>query len=399
MITRALVWRLGLSQLVCWGVSYYLVAVFGERIGRETGWSATLVYGGFSVALVVMGAVSPAVGRAVDRHGGRAVMTAGSVLIAASCLILAAATDLAVYYAAWVLLGIAMRMSLYDAAFAALVRIGGPAARRPIAEVTLLGGLASTALWPLGAALADRVGWRVALVAYAGLALLTVPIHLSIPTARHRAAAPEGQPPIAPPLAVSTRDRAAAAILFATATTLASTLNSAMSAHMIGLLGSLGLGTSLAVWASSLRGVGQSLARLLEVLSGSRLSPLALGVVATALIPAGCALGLLAAGSAAAALAFCFLYGAGFGLNTITRGTQPLVLFDPASYGEVMGRLVAPSFYLSALAPAAFAALLDRIGPAASMQIAAAWSAAIFLPSLALWLRFRTRAAPVTTSI
>ncbi len=39
---------LGISQLVCWGISYYLIGVFGELIAADLGWSRTLVYGGFS---------------------------------------------------------------------------------------------------------------------------------------------------------------------------------------------------------------------------------------------------------------------------------------------------------------------------------------------------------------
>ena len=175
MITRGLVWRLGLSQLLCWGLSYYLIGVLGERIVAETGWSATLVYSGFSGALVVMGLVSPLVGRFVDRHGGRPVMMAGSLLLAASCVGLSLARDLVSYGAAWACLGLAMRMTLYEAAFAALARIGGASARRPIAQITLLGGLASTVFWPVGNALAEAFGWRGAALAYAGIALLTLP--------------------------------------------------------------------------------------------------------------------------------------------------------------------------------------------------------------------------------
>src|SRR3546814_14131229 len=69
-------------------------------------------------------------------------MVAGSCLSALGCIILAFAHDLVVYYAAWLCLGLAMRMCLYEAAFAALARIAGPAAKRPISQITLLGGLA-----------------------------------------------------------------------------------------------------------------------------------------------------------------------------------------------------------------------------------------------------------------
>lgn len=173
--------RLGLSQLVCWGISYYLIGVFGERMVAGLGWSPALVYGGFSAALVAMGVVSPAVGRTIDRRGGRAVMSAGSLLLALGCLGLGTATSVPVYYLAWLCLGVAMRMTLYDAAFAALARIGGAAARRPISQITLLGGLASTSFWPIGQWLADALGWRGAVLVYAGFALLTLPLHATIP--------------------------------------------------------------------------------------------------------------------------------------------------------------------------------------------------------------------------
>jgi predicted MFS family arabinose efflux permease len=96
-------------------------------------------------------------------------------------------------------LGIGMRLTLYEAAFAALARIGGPEARRPMSQITLLGGLASTVFWPIGHALGERLGWRGALMAYAALALLTVPLHLTIPGARHdEAAGGPGRPREAP---------------------------------------------------------------------------------------------------------------------------------------------------------------------------------------------------------
>ena len=57
-----------------------------------------------------------------------------------------------------------MRLTLYDAAFATLARLDGPAARRPISQITLLGGLASTVFWPIGDALARSLGWRGAVV-------------------------------------------------------------------------------------------------------------------------------------------------------------------------------------------------------------------------------------------
>lgn len=388
MIAATTVLTLGVSQLVCWGISYYLVGVFGDAIGHELGWSRSIVHGGFSAALLVMAVTSRLAGRLIDRHGGRRVMAAGSVLTALGCAGLALARALPAYYAAWACLGLAMRFTLYDAAFAALARIGGPGSKRAMSQITLLGGLASTTFWPVGHLLAGAFGWRGALVAYAGLALLTIPLHLAIPDARHDPEAPGGGAVVRQPLAEGARDRWVAGGLYALIVTLAAFLNSAMSAHMIGILAGFGLAASVAVSVAMLRGVGQSLARLAEVLSGSRLHPLALNVLAALLLPVCFVAGLWSGGFVLAAAAFAFLYGAGNGLSTIARGTLPLVLFDYRTYGTVVGRLLVPSFVVSAAAPFAYALVIERFGEGAAMLLSLGVAATALGAAVALWVRF-----------
>ena len=92
-------WRLGLSQLICWGVSYYLIGGFGVEMVADLGWSRDVVYGGFSVSLLVTGLSSPWVGRLIDRRGGRDVMAIGSIVLAIGCLALAGSRNLASYMA------------------------------------------------------------------------------------------------------------------------------------------------------------------------------------------------------------------------------------------------------------------------------------------------------------
>src|SRR5438132_13587465 len=78
MIARRTIACLGLSQLVCWGISYYPIGELGAQMTADLGWSRVVVYGGFSVALGVMGLVSTVVVRWSDRRGGRLVMEAGA---------------------------------------------------------------------------------------------------------------------------------------------------------------------------------------------------------------------------------------------------------------------------------------------------------------------------------
>lgn len=401
MIARRTVAALSLSQLIGWGVTFYTVGVFGERMIADTGWSRGTVHAGFSLALLVMGFVSPAIGRAIDRAGGRRVMAAGSLSAALGLALLAAAHHLAVWFAAWIVLGLAMRMMLYDACFAALVRIDPVGARRAITTVTLSGGLASTVFWFLGEALAAHLGWRGATLVFAGFALATLPLHLAIP--RVASGLPDTPAPatgaaaprlLSPPLAQAPAERRTAAILFGTVAVASSVLASALAAHMIPLLVALGLALPTAVAVSSLRGVGQSAARLVEFLSGSRMHPLALAVLACALLPLSLAFAPFAGLAPIAAWVFSIGGGVGNGLLTIARGAVPLVLFDPRSYGAITGRIGAPAFWFSALAPFVVALALDHGGAPLALALLAVPALAAAIAAILLARRFRVPATP-----
>jgi hypothetical protein len=72
---------------------------------------------------------------------------------------------------------------------------------------------------------------------------------------------------------------------------------------------------------------------------------------------------------------------------TIMRGAVPLALFGPAGYGEVLGVLATPYLLLAAIAPGAFALIVERYGygvgeaillgagalSVAAMEVMAAW--------------------------
>jgi len=391
LIARRTVLWLGLAQLVSWGVTYYLIGGFGDAMTADLGWSRGVVFGGFSAALLTMALVSPVAGRWIDRHGGRRVMTAGSLLNAAGCAGLALGHSLVSYYAAWIALGVAMRLTLYDAAFAALARIAGAGARRAMAQITLLGGLASTVFWPLGHWIAQLVGWRGAVLAYAGFALATIPLHLAIPDARHETATAAAPAAALRPLAASRADRIIASALYAAIAALASFLNAGMSSHMIGILTGLGVAVATAVWIATLRGVGQSAARLSEVVFGRRIDPLSLNVLAAALLPLSFVAGLFSGRSAAAAAGFALVYGAANGILTITRGTLPLVLFDPRIYGAFVGKLLIASFVLSAAGPVIYASVILHLGDDGALVLSLVAAGLVLAAALLLRLRFHRR--------
>jgi MFS family permease len=388
MIRRGTVACLGLSQLVSWGISYYLIGLFGDSIATDLRWTSDVVYGGFAWALLVMGLTSPLVGWTIDRRGGRTVMVAGSLLNALGCVGLALCTGPKAYYVAWTCIGLGMRLTLYDAAFAALARIGGPQARGPMSQITFVGGLASTVFWPLGQALADAFGWRGALLAYAGFALLTVPLHLAIPNVRYDEIAPSHGEPTRVPLMTNRRDIVFVGGLYALIVTVANFLNAAMSSHMIPILSGMGVAGALAVWISTLRGIGQSLARGAEALFGRHLNPLTLNLAACTLLPFAFVVGLLSGRSEVAAMVFAFAYGAANGLLTIVRGTLPLALFDHRTYGAFVGKLLIPGFILPAAAPLAYALIIARFESAGALYFSITAAVLAFASAALLVVKF-----------
>src|SRR5262245_15756505 len=183
-------WRavlvLGVTEILAWGAIFYPPVLTVPLIAHDRGWSMSFAMGGFSLALLTAGLVSPRVGRLLGRHGGHRVTSIGSLLGALGLALIVYADHPAAYLAVWMMLGVATAATLYDPAFATLGRIFGLGARRPITTLTLAGGFASTVSWPVTHVLLDAVGWQGSYLVYAAvLALVAAPLHaFALPRAR-----------------------------------------------------------------------------------------------------------------------------------------------------------------------------------------------------------------------
>jgi hypothetical protein len=331
---------------------------------------------------VISALLGPRVGRQIDLVGGRSVLSASNLTLAAGLILLGATYSIPVLMAAWLLLGVGMGFGLYDAAFGALGRIYGDAARRPITGITLLAGFASTIGWPLTALGLEHIGWRETCFAWAAAHILIgLPLNFfMLPAVAGAKAA----------VAASTKphipiDRTMILLAFAFAA--AWTVTGAMAAHLPRILEATGATTLQAVAAGALIGPAQVFARIVEAGLLSRYHPLLSTRLACLMHPIGAAVVALAGGAAASA--FAIFHGAGNGVLTIARGTLPLAIFGPQNYGYRLGIIGAPARMAQAAAPLAFGLLIDAMGSRVLIV-----SSALSLAALAALLLLGRKAAP-----
>jgi predicted MFS family arabinose efflux permease len=390
---RRAVTVLGMTQILAWGSSFYLLAVLAEPIVLDTGWPRGAVVGGVSLGLLVSGLAATRVGRAIERLGGRPVLAASSALLAAGLALMAAAPSLPVYLGAWLVLGLGMGAGLYDAAFSTLGRMFGRSARSAITAVTLWGGFASTVCWPLSAFLVESVGWRWTCLVYGALHLgVALPLHLlALPREGVRAETAGSTEPVAGTERAAPPPARILALL-AVILTAGGAIAAAISVHLIVMLQAAGLSLAAAVGLGALIGPAQVGARVVEMLVGRRHHPLWTMTAAALLILAG--LALLALGFYLPAIAL-ISYGAGNGIWSIARGAVPLELFGGSGYAGLMGRLAMPIFIAQAAAPSLAALLLVQAGAASVLVVLTLLALTNVVLILCLWIATRAlRAAP-----
>jgi MFS family permease len=357
---------LGITQITAWGTSYYCLGILAGPIGRDTGWSRGFVFLGFTVAVLTMGVVSSAVGRAIDRRGARAVMTLGTALVSTGLFALSQVRSEAAYLVVWAFLGVGMRLCLYDAAFAALVQVAPSRGRKAISYLTLFGAFASSVFWVVGHALEERLGWRQTLVVFALVNLaVCLPLHWFGLARREpdRSAGPTGGPVASPDGApLEGTPRSVAIALFALIMSLNGFVFGVISVQLVPLLKAAGLATAAAVWVASLKGVAQFGGRVIEIVFARNLRAITVGRIAIGILPASLLLLVVGTSSVPLVVAFTLLMGASQGVITIVRGAVPLALFGAQGYGAVLGLIATPVLVVNAAAPTVFAWIVDRWG-------------------------------------
>ncbi len=333
---------------------YYGFSSFVLPMQRDMGWSQPDIMGAFTLGLMVWGLATYAVGAAIDRGRGRAVLTGGALIGAAGCALWSQAYSLPLLYAAWALLGLAMAMTLYEPAFSEITKRFPDRYRQGITTITLVGGFASTLSFPAAAWLLLTLGWRPALLVMAGALLLVAPLHAWVLRGPWKRPAVPGAVPAGELLQDQATLRQAMQgrtfwLLTATFTLYAFAL-STVWAHLMPAFESRGLSQTEAVAVMVWFGPAQVAGRFAFLWLGRPLSHRSLGLMVLALFPL--ALMVFVLGRQPLVLVgFAVLFGVANGLITIVRSNIVPDFYGREHVGRISGAMSGIALCTRAAAP------------------------------------------------
>jgi MFS family permease len=362
----ALVGTLGLTATVSYGILSYALTAFIVPMSAELGWSKTQITGAFSLAQLVAGLAAIPVGRWVDRHGARALMTGGAALAATLLVAWAHVETLAGFYAIFALMGMALAAVLYEPAFAVLATWFRRDRSRALTVLTFLGGFASVIFVPVATTLVARIGWRPALLWFVAIYVVLVVVPHAIALRRRPAdlglrpdggaaddvrTAPSGMRPsreTSVPAREAVRGRSFRWLTVGFA--LSAIATTAMTVHLVPLLVERGHGIGFAGAAMGLLGLMALPGRLVFTPLGDRFSRSTVTASIFA-IEAVAAVVFLTSRGTWAVWTFVVLYGAGFGAITPARAALLAELYGAADYGKISGVLALVLSVARATAP------------------------------------------------
>jgi len=155
-----MVWALAVTETVSCGVLYYAFAAFLPAMQRSLAYSRTTLAGAFSLSVLVTGAGAIPAGVWLDRHGARALMTAGSLLAAGSVLLWAQVDSILALYLTFAGMGLAGAAVLYEPAYVTVNAYFDTGRQNALLALTMVAGLASTIFVPASSLLIIHLGWR-----------------------------------------------------------------------------------------------------------------------------------------------------------------------------------------------------------------------------------------------
>jgi MFS family permease len=184
-------WRTPLVIIMC-GCAIALLG-FGPRsafgffiqpMSRELAWGRDIFGLALAVQNLLWGLGQPVAGAIADRFGTLRVICVGALLYAGGLVMMRyAATPLSLNLGAGVLIGFGLSGCSFNLVLSAFSKLLPPEKQGiALGAGTAAGSFGQFLFAPFGVAMIDNFGWQAALIVFAGLMLLIVPLSLAIAT-------------------------------------------------------------------------------------------------------------------------------------------------------------------------------------------------------------------------
>lgn len=363
---------LAITEPVSWGILFYGFGVMLTPMQRELGWSQAALTGAFSLMLLVSGIAAVPVGRWLDQHGARGLMTLGSCLAVLATLAWAQVQTLVGFYLLWAVIGVICAMILYEPAFAVVATWFVRRRHQALTVLTFGGGLASVIFVPLATWLVQLYGWRGALwILAAILAVITIPLHALVlrrspatlglwpdgdaPVDAHTLRQAQGtdgstSPLLTPNISVHTALRQALFWWLSVAFALATFAAVALSVHLIPFLTARNYPAGFVALTVSVLGGSQIPGRLIFGPLGNWLPLRTITAGLFGMMTVGLLI-LLIAPSAGITLLGAVLFGMGSGASSPARAALVAECYGVAHYGRINGVMTLVQTVARASAP------------------------------------------------
>ncbi len=384
------VWLLAVGQTLIYVGTYYSFPALLPDLEAGTGWGKAALAAGPTCAFLLTALIAPFAGRLVDRGWGGEMLILGPVLAAIGIAASGLARSPGEWLVAWLVIGVAQAVCVYETCFAFLIRRLGAGARAAITRVTLVAGFASTLTFPLGLWLGAGLGGQGAMLVFAGIVVLgVVPVNFLAVLRLRRLARAAGPRPTEDARGALSDALGRPEFWVICAAVAAFGLNHGiLLTHVLALFADRGVGPALAATAAACIGPAQVAGRLALLFAGARVSTAQASFLAfLSILLAG---GLLWLAGAAPGLIFAFalLQGAGAGMLSILKPVLTAEVLGRRGFGAISGAIAVPAILAAAAAPLAGAALLGLGGP--DLVYATCFALAAFALALGLWIVRRT---------
>ena len=340
---------LGLSQIVSYGMLFYIFAQLKTPLALAIGVGEGQVLAAVSGALIIQAVLAPIIGGWSDRFGALWVMTRGFALGAVGLAMLPMSESMGWLWLCMVPIGTGFAMSSYELAFNSAVQLDEPNARRNISFITFYGGIASSVTWLSVAPLLVYFGLHITCFVVAGILAITAIRFAFLQRSHGGGTDSRGAAPAPFSWRRLTRSERLVLVMLGSAGGLEYLVFASTTLLWINWFQIQFNDPALAVMLASLYGPFQVVGRVIEMRFGHRFDARITGVIAFLCGPI--AMVLVQSENLGLAIAAMMIFGMGHGVLTVSFGYVTNMYFRADVYGRAKGWMTTPRAIGTAIGP------------------------------------------------